>query len=84
MDLVATTDLKAFREAVRSLSRDEAAKLRAELERAMVDEPTRLQLQQGVPLVDRMRTPATVLLRQIRLEKLRILEEVDEAKVSAR
>lgn len=31
----------------------------------------------GVPLVDRMRTPASVLLRQIRLEKLRILDETD-------
>jgi hypothetical protein len=73
VDPVATTDLNAFREAVKSLSREEAEKLRVELEQATVDEPTRLQLQQGVPLVDRMRTPASVLLRQVRLEKLRIL-----------
>jgi hypothetical protein len=76
VDLVATTDLNAFREAAKGLDRGSVERLQDELTKATGAEPTRLQLQQGVPLVDRMQTPATVLLRQIRLEKLRILAEL--------
>jgi hypothetical protein len=39
-------------------------------------EPTERQRSVGVPLVERMRSPAAILLRQIRLEKLRMLNEL--------
>jgi hypothetical protein len=68
-------DLRAFREGVSRMTRDEATQLRDALTRATQDEPTHRQMQQGVPLVDRMRSPATVFARQVRLEKLRILDE---------
>jgi len=74
-ELIATTDLRAFRAAVAALDAEQRNALRQALERAGSEEPTHLHLQQGVPLADRMRTPATVLMRQVRLEKLRILAE---------
>ena len=58
------------------MSREEAIRLRDALMRAREAEPSHRQMQQGIPLVERMHTPATVLMRQIRLEKLRILDEL--------
>ena len=68
-------DLNAFREAVAKMSADERRELREALSKEAEDEPTHLQRQVGVPLADRMRTPMTALRRQIRLERLRILDE---------
>jgi hypothetical protein len=56
------------------MSRAELELLQRALSQPSEREPVHRQMQQGVPLVDRMRSPAAVLLRQIRLEKLRILE----------
>jgi hypothetical protein len=39
-------------------------------------EPESDQLSRDTPLADRMRSPLAVLLRQVRLEKLRLLEEL--------
>ena len=63
-----------FRAGLAELGAEDRAALRARLAVDAEDEPTERQRTVGVPLVERMRSPATVLLRQIRLEKLRILD----------
>jgi len=75
MDLETTPDLNVFRAGVAKLPPDERVALRAKLARGGEGEPTERQRRVGVPLVDRMRNPGAILLRQIRLEKLRILDE---------
>jgi hypothetical protein len=75
---VEARDLRAFQDAVASLPepirRQVVARLGDLLRQPGPGEPGSDQLSRDTPLVDRMRSPLAVLLRQIRLEKLRLLE----------
>lgn len=74
-------DLRAFAEALGSVPVELwptfAARLDAALASDAAHEPTRAQLRQGVELTERLTTPAGLLRRQIRLEKRRILAELE-------
>jgi uncharacterized phage protein gp47/JayE len=69
-------DLTAFREAIASAPAEERARLRELLRQPGPGEPEAEQLRRDTPLADRMRSPVAVLLRQVRLEKLRLLDEL--------
>ena len=72
---VEARDLREFGEAVASAPPDARARLRELLSQPGPGEPESDQLRRDTPLADRMRSPLAVLLRQIRLEKLRLLGE---------
>ena len=76
---VEARDLRQFREAVGSvpaaLRPKVIERLRELLRQPGPGEPVSDQLRPDTPLADRMRSPLAVLLRQVRLEKLRLLEE---------
>ena len=77
---VEARDLRQFQEALASVpSADRArvaARLREVLSQPGPGEPEAEQLSRDTPLVDRMRSPLAVLLRHVRLEKLRLLDEL--------
>jgi hypothetical protein len=73
---VETRDLREFGEAVASAPVEERPRLRELLSRPGPGEPEAEQLRIGTPLAERMRSPLAVLLRQVRLEKLRLLDEL--------
>jgi len=77
-----TVDLRAFGEALRSVPGAEWPALRARLAAGLArpgpGEPEADQLRRDTPLADRAVSPAAVLRRQIRLEKRRLLETVQE------
>jgi hypothetical protein len=73
-----TVDLRAFGEALRSVPDAAWPALGARLSSALAEpgpgEPESDQLRRDTPLAERVRSPAAVLRRQIRLEKRRVLE----------
>jgi hypothetical protein len=73
-----TVDLRAFGEALASLPSAEWPALRARLAAALAEpgpgEPESDQLRRDTLLAERLRSPAAVLRRQIRLEKRRLVE----------
>jgi hypothetical protein len=73
---VEVRDLRAFREGVASAPAEERARLRDLLGRPGPGEPESEQLRRDAALTERMRSPVAVLLRQVRLEKLRLLDEL--------
>jgi hypothetical protein len=77
-----TVDLRAFGEALRSVPGPEWPAFRARLAAALAQpgpgEPEADQLRRDTPLAGRARSPAAVLRRQIRLEKRRLLETIQE------
>jgi hypothetical protein len=73
---IETRDLRDFGEAVTSAPEDERSRLRDLLRRPGPGEPEAEQLRSDMPLAERMRSPLAVLLRQVRLEKLRLLDEL--------
>jgi hypothetical protein len=79
---IETVDLRAFAEALRSVPAAEWPALRASLAAALdrpgPGEPEADRLRRDTPLAERLRSPAAVLRRQIRLEKRRLLETVQE------
>jgi hypothetical protein len=80
---VETVDLPAFGEALRSVPGAAWPAVKERLAAALAQpgpgEPEADQLRRDTPLVDRMRSPAGVLRRQIRLEKQRLLETIQES-----
>ena len=77
-----TPDPRAFDRAVRSVPAADrpavVARLSAALARPGPGEPEAEQLRPDTALVGRMRSPAAVLRRQIKLEKRRLLEALEE------
>lgn len=71
---VEVRDLGAFREAVATAPPEARSRLRDLLGQPGPGEPESAQLRRDTPLADRMRSPLAVLLRQVRLEKLRLLD----------
>ena len=71
-------DLTQFGAALATVPAEHWPSVAARLEAALAEdegEPTAGQLRVGTDLTERMRTPAAILRRQIRLEKLRLIRE---------
>ena len=69
-------DLRQFEAGLASVPAERWPAVAARLEAALAEgegEPTAGQLRVGTDLTERLRTPAALLRRQIRLEKLRLL-----------
>jgi hypothetical protein len=72
----AAVDLRQFEAALASVPAGRWPAVAARLEVALAEgdsEPTASQLRVGTDLTERLRSPAALLRRQIRLEKLRLL-----------
>jgi hypothetical protein len=76
---VEARDLRVFQDALASLPEADRpgvlARLRELLAQPGPGEPESEQLRSDTPLVARVRSPMAVLLRQVRLEKLSLLED---------